>query len=97
MALKAAIKTDLKSATSHRRVPLIEDAYNFLLKYREQYMKENKIKSLENLKGKKVFLTSNGNTIIAHFLWTKKGIIKFSLHDNKILKKSIDKGVPKIV
>ena len=34
-------------------------------------MKENKIKSLENLKGKKVFLTSNGNTIIAHFLWTK--------------------------
>jgi len=65
------IETDLKSATSHRRVPLIEDAYNFLLVYREKYMKKYGITRVEDLKGRKVFLTSRGNSIIAHFLWTK--------------------------
>lgn len=64
-------ETDLKTPTSHRRVPLIEDAYNFLLSYREKYMKENKINNIEDLKNKKVFLTSKGNEIVAHFLWTK--------------------------
>lgn len=64
-------ETDLKSDTSRRRVPLIEDAYNFLLAYREEYMKRFGIKDVKDLRGKRVFLTSKGNTIIAHFLWTK--------------------------
>lgn len=64
-------ETDLKSNTSHRRVPLIEDAYEFLIKYRETYMKKYGITDIKDLKGKRVFLTSKGNTIIAHFLWTK--------------------------
>ena len=64
-------ETDLKSDTSRRRVPLIEDAYNFLLEYREEYMKRFGIKDVKDLRGKRVFLTSKGNTIIAHFLWTK--------------------------
>ena len=64
-------ETDLKSATSHRRVPLIKDAYEFLLQYREQYMKKYGITNVEDLKGKRVFLTSEGNAVIAQFLWTK--------------------------
>lgn len=64
-------ETDLKSEKSRRRVPLIQDAYEFLLKYRENYMKKYGITNVEDLKGKKVFLTSKGKTIIAHFLWTK--------------------------
>lgn len=63
--------TDLKSVTSHRRVPLIEDALNFLLEYRQKYMEKYVIIDIKDLKGKKVFLTSKGNTIVAHFLWTK--------------------------
>ena len=34
-------------------------------------MEKYQIKDVKDLKGKKVFLTSNGNTIVAHFLWTK--------------------------
>lgn len=64
-------ETDLKSDTSHRRVPLIEDAYEFLIKYREEYMKKYGITDVKDLRGKRVFLTSKGNNIIAHFLWTK--------------------------
>ena len=64
-------ETDLKSYTSHRRVPLIEDAYDFLLAYREEYMKKYGITDIKDLKGKRVFLTGKGNSIIAHFLWTK--------------------------
>ena len=64
-------ETDLKSEKSRRRVPLIQDACNFLLKYRELYMKQYGITKVAELKGKKVFLTSKGNTIVAHFLWTK--------------------------
>lgn len=64
-------ETDLKSEKSRRRVPLIQDACDFLLKYREIYMKKYGITKIEDLKGKKVFLTSKGNSIIAHFLWTK--------------------------
>lgn len=64
-------ETDLKSDTSRRRVPLIEDAYEFLLQYREKYMKKYGIKSVEELKGKQVFVTSKDNPIVAHFLWTK--------------------------
>lgn len=64
-------ETDLKSHKSHRRVPLIEDAYNFLLAYREEYMKKYGITDVKDLRGKRVFLTSKGNPIVAHFLWTK--------------------------
>lgn len=64
-------ETDLKSEKSRRRVPLIQDAYDFLLNYREIYMKKYGIKDVKDLYGKKVFLTSKGNTIVAHFLWTK--------------------------
>ncbi len=64
-------ETDLKSDKSRRRVPLIEDAYEFLLQYREKYMQKYGIKDINELKGKQVFVTSKNNPIIAHFLWTK--------------------------
>lgn len=64
-------ETDLKSDKSRRRVPLIQDAYEFLLRYREVYMKKYGITDVKDLYGKRVFLTSRGNNIVAHFLWTK--------------------------
>ena len=80
--------TDLKSFTSKRRVPIIEDAYEFLLKYREEYMKKYGITDVKDLIGKRVFLTSRGNEMGAHFLWTKlnrllkdEGLRHITVHD----------------
>ena len=80
--------TDLKSFTSKRRVPIIEDAYEFLLKYREEYMKKYGITDVKDLIGKRVFLTSRGNEMVAHFLWTKlnrllkdEGLRHITVHD----------------
>lgn len=63
--------TDLKTFSSKRRVPIIEDAYEFLIKYREEYMRKFGITDVKELIGKRVFLTSKGNEMVAHFLWTK--------------------------
>lgn len=52
-------------------MPLIQDAYDFLLEYRERYMKKYGITDIKDLVGRKVFLTNQGNGIVAQFLWTK--------------------------
>ena len=64
-------ESDLKTESSARKIPMLFGLYELLIKYREEYMKVNGIKTIKELKGKPLFLTSKGNRIQADFLWTK--------------------------
>lgn len=64
-------ESDLKTESSVRKIPMLFGAYELLKEYREEYMKVNNIKTIAELKGKPLFLTSKGNRIKADFLWTK--------------------------
>lgn len=63
--------SDLKSETSSRDIPMLFGLYDLLKKYRDDYMEINNIKSINELKGKPLFLTSKNNRLKADFLWTK--------------------------
>ena len=64
-------KSNLKTESSARKIPMLFGLYDLLIHYREEYMKVNNIKTIEELKGKPLFLTNKGNRIQADFLWTK--------------------------
>ena len=63
--------TDLKSESSIRKIPMLFEVEKLLKDYREQYMQVNGITTIEELKGKPLFLTNNSNRIKADFLWKK--------------------------
>ena len=63
--------SELKSEDSVRKIPMLFGVYELLMKYREEYMKVNKIKKLEELNDRPLFLTRKGNRVKADFLWTK--------------------------
>lgn len=64
-------KSDLKSYTSRRAIPMLFGIEEIMLKYRKKYMELHNIKNIKELSGLPVFLTNKNNKVNADFLWTK--------------------------
>lgn len=64
-------ESELKTEGSSRKIPMLFGVYDLLKEYRDKYMEINNIETIDELKGKPLFLTGRGNRIKADFLWKK--------------------------